>query len=150
MLALTPEVPNYGVKLQDYRLYGLVLLCLGVLPLRDCPAEVSAVSQGRVDEKLAGAAHVFAMFWGADVVHWAWQGCEDLEEVLSERLQQLPAPLESAPSAGSQQEPPVVIPDDLPAERERVRLQPALTHCQLRVHPCALILVELPRSFVRV
>ena len=59
----------------------------------------------------------------------AWQGCEDLEEVLSERLQQLPAPLESAPSAGSQQEPPrVVIPDDLPAERERVRLQPALTH----------------------
>ena len=54
---------------------------------------------------------------------WHCQGCEDLEEVLSERLQQLPAPLESAPSAGSQQEPPVVIPDDLPAERERVRLE---------------------------
>lgn len=61
-------------------------------------------------------------------MHWAVQGCEDLEEVLSERLQQLPAPLESAPSAGSQQEPPLVIPDDLPAERERVSLQPALTH----------------------
>ena len=52
----------------------------------------------------------------------AHQGCEDLEEVLSERLQQLPAPLESAPSAGSQPEPPVVIPDDLPAERERVNI----------------------------
>ncbi|CAL5222770.1 g5183 [Coccomyxa viridis] len=50
---------------------------------------------------------------------WSGEGCEDLEEVLSERLQQLPAPLESAPSAGSQQEPPLVIPDDLPAERER-------------------------------
>ncbi|CAK0783692.1 hypothetical protein CVIRNUC_006891 [Coccomyxa viridis] len=50
---------------------------------------------------------------------WSGEGCEDLEEVLSERLQQLPAPLETAASAGSQQEPPVIIPDDLPAERER-------------------------------
>ena len=68
------------------------------------------------------------VFEASHTVRRAWQGCEDLEEVLSERLQQLPAPLESAPSAGSQQEPPVVIPDDLPAERERVRPQPALTH----------------------
>ena len=61
------------------------------------------------------------------------QGCEDLEEVLSERLQQLPAPLETAASAGSQQEPPVIIPDDLPAERERVR-----TWAELKL-PCCRV-----------
>ena len=62
MLALMPEVPNSCVELQYYRLYGLVLPSLGVLSVEDCPADVSAVSQGRAKEKLAGAARGSAVF----------------------------------------------------------------------------------------
>ena len=74
----------------------------------------------------------------------AYQGCEDLEEVLSERLQQLPAPLERAPSAGSQPEPPVLIPDDLPAERERVRLRSSPCLCCLLLYLCLFMLSLSP------
>ena len=52
----------------------------------------------------------------------AGQGVDDLEEVLSERLQQLPAPASRQGSgvlAASQEEPPVVIPDELPVEERQ-------------------------------
>ncbi len=51
------------------------------------------------------------------------QGVEDLEEVLSERLQQLPAPTSRQNSDAAPAQPSVVIPDELPIEeRSKVRL----------------------------
>lgn len=59
-----------------------------------------------------------------------YQGVDDLEEVLSERLQQLPAPASrqgSGAAAVSREEPAVVIPDELPNE-ERTKVGP-LSRC---------------------
>ena len=58
------------------------------------------------------------------------QGVEDLEEVLSERLQQLPAPSSERRSAEVVREAPLVhMPDELPAERARVRADPGGMPC---------------------
>ena len=59
---------------------------------------------------------------------WWLQGVEDLEEVLSERLQQLPAPSSERRSVEAAREAPLVhMPDELPAERARVRGGPCCT-----------------------
>ncbi|CAL8461912.1 g1443 [Coccomyxa elongata] len=47
---------------------------------------------------------------------WSGEGVEDLEEVLSERLQQLPAPTSRQNSDAAAAQPSVVIPDELPTE----------------------------------
>lgn len=57
------------------------------------------------------------------MLHVAGQGVDDLEEVLSERLQQLPAPSSRRNSGAAPAQPSVVIPDELPVEeRSKVRL----------------------------
>ncbi|BDA41364.1 Serine/threonine-protein kinase STY17 [Coccomyxa sp. Obi] len=47
---------------------------------------------------------------------WSGEGVDDLEEVLSERLQQLPAPTSRQNSGTAPAQPEVVIPDELPTE----------------------------------
>lgn len=71
------------------------------------------------------------------MLHVAVQGVDDLEEVLSERLQQLPAPTSRQNSGAAPAQPNVVIPDELPTEeRSKVRLS------QLKVTPLEREAVE--------
>lgn len=69
------------------------------------------------------------------------QGTDDLEEVLGERLQKLPSPMErqeTQPGSSRGGQAPMVIPDELPEERSKVGNLPASADfgqpCHLSVH----------------